>query len=351
MAHTLLEPEDLREKLKSIPLWSLNEKGQLCRNFEAKSHKAASNFAKAVSEVSEQYGHYPEIHVTTFRSVEIILYSHKPNGITELDITMAKRFDEIPVEYAMSWISNHQEVLDNMRTLKMGTTSTTRHLPTDHVSIIPATHENDMATVRQESKKYSNHHIHHETEAVIPPPQSSHIHSTMRTDEGIILHPHDFTVHTGHEIQMGRSDASQYEINPVLAPSGIMYETETQNELRQALSADGKTHYEQHGHDMKFKIPDMLISTPTASTETWNHMLHALTILSDAGYDKTESEYYKPMIQQGLIYPDVEEGLFYFYKHLLHRLTPEWRKSEPPGVVGAALEFVEGYEAVKGIIF
>ena len=35
--------------------------------------------------------------------VQIVLYTHKVNGITAMDIEEAKRLDALPVEYSPKW--------------------------------------------------------------------------------------------------------------------------------------------------------------------------------------------------------------------------------------------------------
>lgn len=78
-------------------------------------------------------------------------------------------------------------------------------------------------------------------------------------------------------------------------------------------------------------------------------MAAALNTLIVTGFDVGEAENYLSMIEMHAIHPAMEWNVYRFYKHLLHRLDPEVRNTEPVSVVEAALVFVEGYEELKGI--
>lgn len=78
-------------------------------------------------------------------------------------------------------------------------------------------------------------------------------------------------------------------------------------------------------------------------------MANALYDLKSSGFDVGEAENYLPMIERETIHPSMEAEVFHFYKHLLRRLEPKSRSSEPAAIVEAALGFVEGYEELKGL--
>lgn len=61
----------MHQKLASHPLWELNESGYMVRKFEAKNFQCAMEFIQKVGEVAEHQGHHPDIHITSYRQVEV----------------------------------------------------------------------------------------------------------------------------------------------------------------------------------------------------------------------------------------------------------------------------------------
>lgn len=48
--------------------------------------------------------------MTRYRYVEIVLYTHSVNGLTENDFFLANELDTVPVKYAPKWISDNPQV-------------------------------------------------------------------------------------------------------------------------------------------------------------------------------------------------------------------------------------------------
>jgi 4a-hydroxytetrahydrobiopterin dehydratase len=53
-------------------LWQKNENGHLVRRFVAKSFAAAMEFMQLVGNVAEELGHHPDMHLTSYRNVEVV---------------------------------------------------------------------------------------------------------------------------------------------------------------------------------------------------------------------------------------------------------------------------------------
>ena len=123
---------------------------------------------------------------------------------------------------------------------------------------------------------------------------------------------HDFVVHTGHSTLLGRGD-------------------------------------EYHRSHAEEKEAETIPASREIGRHTWEKMVHALKSLKQTGFDVGETETYLPMFEMHVIHPAMEADIFKFYKHLLRRLEPDARISEPVHVVEAALGFVEGYEELKSI--
>ena len=69
------------QELSSLPLWVLSESGDaIIRSFVAKDFVAAMAFMSEVARISEEQGHHPDLHLTQYRHVEILLQTHQMGG-------------------------------------------------------------------------------------------------------------------------------------------------------------------------------------------------------------------------------------------------------------------------------
>ena len=108
-----------------MPLWKINTSGQLSRKFVAKSFSAAIDFFNLVAVLAEHIGHHPDLHLTSYRTIEVstfylfrafgklyllqvVIYTHSLQGITEADVSLARKIDEIPVQYSPKWLKDRE---------------------------------------------------------------------------------------------------------------------------------------------------------------------------------------------------------------------------------------------------
>ncbi len=102
--------ERVQAVLPSLPLWKASEDHKhLSRAFTAKNFAAALAFLNAVAAVAEAEGHHPDLHLTSYRDVEIVLYTHAVGGLTENDLIMAGLIDAVPAVYSPKWLKEHPE--------------------------------------------------------------------------------------------------------------------------------------------------------------------------------------------------------------------------------------------------
>ena len=87
-----LDEEEVEERLEELQIWG-HEKGKLVTRVEFDDYREAVFFANAVFSLAEEEFHHPEVKVE-YGAVEIDLWSHEADGITEQDIEMAKKVEE-----------------------------------------------------------------------------------------------------------------------------------------------------------------------------------------------------------------------------------------------------------------
>lgn len=88
----LTEPE-IRQSLGKLSGWHQDGEA-IQRTFEFPDFKAAMQFVNKVADAAEQAGHHPDIDIR-YNKVTMSLVSHDAGGVTEKDVRMAERINQI----------------------------------------------------------------------------------------------------------------------------------------------------------------------------------------------------------------------------------------------------------------
>lgn len=101
--------------------WELINIPFLKRTYEFESFKEAMEFVNKVSEISESVNHHPDIFIS-YNKVNLNIYTHDTDSLTELDFELAKKIDELLVaDKSVEESANiDQELLENIDILKNG---------------------------------------------------------------------------------------------------------------------------------------------------------------------------------------------------------------------------------------
>lgn len=80
--------------LKQIPEWSLNSTATaLERSYIFKNFVAALDFINRIGAVAETEGHHPDLHLTNYRQVRVVLTTHAIKGLSQNDFIVAAKID------------------------------------------------------------------------------------------------------------------------------------------------------------------------------------------------------------------------------------------------------------------
>ena len=71
------------------------EDGALVRDLEFDDFAGAMAFVNRVAEAAEEANHHPDILLHGWNKVKLTLTNHSAGGLTEVDFTMAERFDTV----------------------------------------------------------------------------------------------------------------------------------------------------------------------------------------------------------------------------------------------------------------
>ena len=89
-----LKGEALQSLQKQVEGWSVMEEHHLLKTFKFPAFRKALDFVNRVGEIAEEQGHHPII-TFTWGKVEITIYTHKINGLTESDFILAAKIDAL----------------------------------------------------------------------------------------------------------------------------------------------------------------------------------------------------------------------------------------------------------------
>jgi len=83
---------EIQENLSKLNNWDIIENHHLFKSFSFPDFKKALEFVNKIGEIAEKQNHHPNISFT-YGKVELIIFSHDIDGISERDFNLAKEID------------------------------------------------------------------------------------------------------------------------------------------------------------------------------------------------------------------------------------------------------------------
>lgn len=93
----LLHADEVNRQLNDLPGWQWVGDG-LRRSVDLPTFPGAIHVVDEVAEVAEQMNHHPDIDIR-WRTLRFVLSTHSEGGVTQLDVELAHRIDEIVVDH------------------------------------------------------------------------------------------------------------------------------------------------------------------------------------------------------------------------------------------------------------
>ncbi len=90
---TVLSDPEVRQALQKLPGWKQDDKA-IERTFQFGNFVQAMEFVNHIAETAEAVNHHPDIHIS-YNKVVLSLMSHDSGGITQRDIRMAGKINEV----------------------------------------------------------------------------------------------------------------------------------------------------------------------------------------------------------------------------------------------------------------
>ena len=89
-----LKGKNLEALHQEVPDWEIPAEHHLRREFKFPDFKLALDFVNRVGALAEEQGHHPDI-LLRWGKVEITLWTHKIDGLTESDFILAAKIDQL----------------------------------------------------------------------------------------------------------------------------------------------------------------------------------------------------------------------------------------------------------------
>jgi 4a-hydroxytetrahydrobiopterin dehydratase len=91
---TRLDKAGLASLLAAGTGWT-RDGAALMKTFTFKGFKGAVAFVNRVAEAAAAANHHPDIHLEAYKTVRIVLTTHIAHGLTDADVDLARRIDQM----------------------------------------------------------------------------------------------------------------------------------------------------------------------------------------------------------------------------------------------------------------
>ena len=87
-----LTETQIRSRLKALPGWIYDRrKRAIYTDIHCKDFAAAIRLIGKIAKLAEKMNHHPDLHLTRYRRLKIVLTTHSEDGVTGRDLTLAAR--------------------------------------------------------------------------------------------------------------------------------------------------------------------------------------------------------------------------------------------------------------------
>jgi 4a-hydroxytetrahydrobiopterin dehydratase len=89
-----LTEDEIMEYITLVKGWIVKDNIKIAREFNFVNYKHTMSFVNEVARLAEEEGHHPDMQVS-YGSVEVELWTHAIDGLSENDFIMAAKIDRI----------------------------------------------------------------------------------------------------------------------------------------------------------------------------------------------------------------------------------------------------------------
>ncbi len=82
--------------LKTLPKWQMaKDHKKIFRVFNLKNFVQCVEMINKIKDIAEGEGHHPDLHLTEYKNLRVISYTHAVDGLTENDFILAAKIDKL----------------------------------------------------------------------------------------------------------------------------------------------------------------------------------------------------------------------------------------------------------------
>ena len=83
-------------RLGEIPGWALANDGKsIERAYILKNFTACVDLIDKIKDIAEDEMHHPDLHLTGYKNLKVVLYTHALGGVTDNDLILAAKIDQL----------------------------------------------------------------------------------------------------------------------------------------------------------------------------------------------------------------------------------------------------------------
>jgi 4a-hydroxytetrahydrobiopterin dehydratase len=88
--------EEVQSHMGEIPGWVAAHDGKsIERAFTLKNFVACVNLINKIKDLAEDEMHHPDLHLTGYKNLKVVLYTHALGGVTENDLIVAAKINQL----------------------------------------------------------------------------------------------------------------------------------------------------------------------------------------------------------------------------------------------------------------
>ena len=108
----LLTAAECEARMEAVMAWELKagEILKLEREFTCVNFQAALDFITAAGAVAEARNHHPDFHLTGYRNIKIVVFTHGLSGLTDNDFNLCKAIDSAKIKYSPKFLKENPKV-------------------------------------------------------------------------------------------------------------------------------------------------------------------------------------------------------------------------------------------------
>ncbi len=90
---------EVQAHMPNITGWLLAEDGKsISRDYVLKNFVEAVDLINKIKDIAEDEMHHPDLHLTGYKKLKVVLYTHALGGVTENDLIVAAKVNQLSAQ-------------------------------------------------------------------------------------------------------------------------------------------------------------------------------------------------------------------------------------------------------------